>query len=328
MTTETLNQNIFVNTILNLKQRGVIQDLPLSLSNPYSTPRVDHLRENQTQKNKFSYSDWHEQNAFQNTRADSVLSQQSFPSKREVSVNTIGRYSAVSTSMDNATRCSTSLIQTDCLFQPIDSNIVTDRELNNTQSSLGSLMIEDNEETHIDATLAKLQKETHREKVNSPGRDINQELFGNYYEVISNCENTFDCFPSGFESDYSSHNTEDLGISTIQQEEQPTKKDNSIQLGKISKFSVPLKYTQRHSRGIVEDDTIVKISEQIGPTNSKDMLLNDQVGDLKDEEINLNKSSVCMEAETSDTTKCKQTIKQSNRGLDKDITNKKRGIKR
>ena len=58
------------------------------------------------------------------------------------------------------------------------------------------------------------------------------------------------------------------------------------------------------------------------------MFLNDQVGELKDDEINLNKSTVCMEVETSDTTKCIQGIKQSNTGVNKGITSKKRGTKK
>ena len=72
--------------------------------------------------------------------------------------------------------------------------------------------------------------------LNSTGIERNQELFGNDNEMISNCDKTFDCFPSGFESDYPLYNTVDLGISTIQHGEEPTKKDNNIQLGKISKI--------------------------------------------------------------------------------------------
>ena len=346
MATETQNQNIFLNTILNLKQRGVIQDLPPSLTNHISAPQIDYLRGNLTQKtNKpaFSFPGWHQQNAFQNSRNDmshksinciNVMStvygsQQRFPSRQENVLNIDREYSK-NTSIGGVTRCSTPLRQSDYLFQPIDSNIDTNRELNNTQSSLGSLVIEDNEETNLVVSQTTLQQEIHIENRMPLTTDLgkDRESVKNDYDEITNLNKTFDCFPSGFESDSPPNNFNVVGTGILQPVEEPVVKESNIQIKNKSKFTVPIKSTLRDSKEIGEDTT-PKISEQIAPTSSADLLLYNKENSFKDEEINVNESSTCMEVETSDTmiyTQINST--KVNTGISKSNTNKKRGTKR
>ena len=339
MATDIQNQTIFVNTILNLRQRGVIQDLPPSLSHHYSTPQIDNLRGNHTQKTKettFSYSGWNQRNIYQDTRNE--ISQNSinctnamYPYKNtkstEFLLNTDKQYS-VNTLI--GTQCSTPLRQSDYIYQPIDSNIATNKELNTTQSSFDSLHIEENEGTHLvesemesDVAPTTLQPNIHRYNYVPLPKD-EEQFPESVKNEIPHTEETFDCFPSGFESYSPRDSTNDVGTYILQPVEEPIVKETNTQFKNKPKFKVPIKSTLQDSEEIIGDDSIQTISEPIHPTSSEEMLLNNQDGYPNCEELNESGSAVCMEIEPSDIMVHNQ-LSEVNTGLSK---SKKRGTKR